>query len=263
VGADLLITSAHKVLPAYSQAALLVADTTRLDPARLDRAFDASFTTSPAGSILASIDASRALLAAPLGRELLERQLQLVASARVRLRAAGLSVPGPDEFAPGRFDPAKLVVRFDRADGTTVERALIDAGVPVEQADRDTLVAVVTMLDDEHTLDRLCATIIAASESDRANAPRPTLSSWTLPTAPQAMSPREAFFAAHAVVPATTAVGRVSAELIAPYPPGIPVLVPGEVITAETIDALETAARNGVRIAYARDPALASYLVVE
>ena len=76
------------------------------------------------------------------------------------------------------------------------------------------------------------------------------------------MSPRAAFFAAHESVPAAEAAGRVSAELIAPYPPGIPVLAPGELITAETIDALDDAARSGVRIAYAADPTLSSYQVV-
>ena len=62
-GADAMVTSAHKTLPAYTQGALLLARTERLDPARLNRAFEATHTTSPAGSILASIDAARALLA--------------------------------------------------------------------------------------------------------------------------------------------------------------------------------------------------------
>jgi len=62
-GADGLVTSAHKTLPAYTQGALLLARTEFLDVARLNRAFEATHTTSPAGSILASIDASRALLA--------------------------------------------------------------------------------------------------------------------------------------------------------------------------------------------------------
>src|SRR5207237_7322562 len=63
-GADALVTSAHKALPAYTQAALVLARTERLDPARLHRAFEATHTTSPTGSIMASIDAARALLAA-------------------------------------------------------------------------------------------------------------------------------------------------------------------------------------------------------
>jgi lysine decarboxylase len=57
-------------------------------------------------------------------------------------------------------------------------------------------------------------------------------------------------------------VGRVSAELIAPYPPGIPVVVPGELLTEETVGALRAASASGVRIAYAADPSLATFQVV-
>jgi lysine decarboxylase len=78
----------------------------------------------------------------------------------------------------------------------------------------------------------------------------------------QVLSPREAFFAAHEVVAADDAVGRVCAELVAPYPPGVPVLAPGERITAEALAALRSARGDGVRIAYAADPVLAHLTVV-
>ena len=83
-GADALVTSAHKMLPAYSQAALVLARTERLDPARLQSAFDATHTTSPAGAVLASIDAARALLQLD-GEAQLDRPVRLVAAARARL----------------------------------------------------------------------------------------------------------------------------------------------------------------------------------
>jgi lysine decarboxylase len=76
------------------------------------------------------------------------------------------------------------------------------------------------------------------------------------------LPPREAFFAPNLTVPAAAAVGRVSAELIAPYPPGVPVLAPGELITAEAVAALLEVAADGGRIAYAADPSLATFQVV-
>ena len=76
------------------------------------------------------------------------------------------------------------------------------------------------------------------------------------------MPPRDAFFAANQTVPAGAAVGRISAELVAPYPPGIPVLAPGEVITAGALDALRTCQAQGGRIAYAADPTLATFQVI-
>ena len=97
-GADAMVTSAHKTLPAYTQGALVLARTERLDVARLNRAFDATHTTSPAGSIMASIDAARALLARD-GERLCGRLLRGVAAARKRLR----EVPGVDVLdGPGR-----------------------------------------------------------------------------------------------------------------------------------------------------------------
>ena len=76
------------------------------------------------------------------------------------------------------------------------------------------------------------------------------------------LSPREAFFAPNETVLASAAVGRISAELVAPYPPGVPVLAPGELITAEALAALREVAADGGRIAYAADPTLATFQVV-
>ena len=76
-----------------------------------------------------------------------------------------------------------------------------------------------------------------------------------------AVPPRQAFFSVTETVALDRAVGRVCAELIAPYPPGIPVLAPGERITEETLDALGQAREAGVRIAYAADPSLATVRV--
>ena len=74
--------------------------------------------------------------------------------------------------------------------------------------------------------------------------------------------PRAAFFGTAETVAAPDAVGRTSAELIAPYPPGIPVVAPGEQVTDEVLAALGHARRAGVRIAYAADPTLATLRVV-
>lgn len=264
LGADALVTSAHKTLPAYSQASLVLARTRRLDPDRLDRAFEAGNTTSPAGSILASIDGARALLA-QRGPELLGAAITRTAMARDRLRAIpGLRVPGPQDFAAGRFDPLKLVLVLPGtgADGIAVERDLLAAGLPVEMADRDTVVPIVTLADPPESLSRLIDALIAAVTAHRGPARnlRPA-GQWAGP-AVAPMTPREAFFARHETVSATEAIGRVGAEVVAPYPPGIPVLIPGEVISAEALSDLRAARAAGTRIAYAADPDLGTLQVV-
>ena len=76
------------------------------------------------------------------------------------------------------------------------------------------------------------------------------------------LAPREAFFARHVSVSAPEAIGRLSAELVAPYPPGVPVLAPGERVTRAALGSLVRARAEGARIAYAADPSLATLQVV-
>ena len=258
-GADAMVISAHKALPAYTQGALVLARTGRLLRARLDRAFEATHTTSPAGAIAASIDACRALLARD-GKDLCARLLHVVAGARDRLSR----VPGLAVLAGPGVEPTKLVVLLagTGADGHAVEADLIAAGMPVEMADRDTVVPIVTIADDETTVARFADVLVAAVERHRGPPRRPVPSpAWTV-TPEMALAPREAFFAPNESVVADAAVGRISAELVAPYPPGIPVLAPGEVISAGALAALRAASDQGSRIAYAADPSLATLQVV-
>ncbi len=256
-GADALVTSAHKMLPAYSQAALVLARTERLDPARLQSAFDATHTTSPAGAVLASLDAARALLQLD-GEAQLDGLLRLVASVRADLRAIeGLIVLDAVE-------PAKLVVGLAAvgADGVAVGHDLRRAGVEVELADRDWLIPVITLADTARTVERLVSALVAAVRRHAGPARRTVVAaSWSVQ--PEiVVPPREAFFAPAVTLDVQQAIGRVSAELVAPYPPGVPVLAPGERVTAEAVDSLLAAARAGTRIAYAADPTMATLRVV-
>jgi arginine decarboxylase len=258
-GADAMIVSAHKTLPSWSQAALLLARTDRLDPGRLDAGVEATATTSPAGAVLASIDAARALLERD-GAALLGDAINATRASRERLLSVdGLVVlDGPD------VDPLKLTLALHGtgADGIAVERDLLTAGLPVEAAERDMLVAVVSLADTRHSLDALADAVMASIERHRG-APRAAVAPAVYGVEPvTALPPRDAFFASHDIVPAGEAVGRISTELVAPYPPGIPVLAPGEEVTAAALAALGEARAAGVRIAYAADPTLATLRVV-
>ena len=260
LGADVMVTSAHKTLPAWSQAALILARTGRVDPARLEAGVEATATTSPAGAILAGIDAARALLQRD-GEDLLGVAIAATREARSRLHGVeGLIVLD----GPG-VDPLKLtlVLSGTGADGNVVEQDLLAAGLPVESADRDVLVAVVSLADRRETLEALCSTVIASLETHRSAA-RPVVGPAPYRVEPTAVtSPRAAFFAHAVAVPIDEAVGRTCAELVAPYPPGIPVLAPGEQITEQTIRALHDARRNGVRIAYAADSTLKTIRITD
>jgi len=266
LGADALITSTHKALPGYSASALLLARTTLLSAERLEQSFETTHTTSPAGAPLASIDGVRALLQTR-GEELIGTLLENIDRFK-ELVQAEFALPiflYPQDFPVGRFDPSKVVLRVQQlgASGVEIEQDLQGAGIRVEMADRDTIVFLGTIADTKADFDHLADVLIPIlkrrQEQRRESA---TALSWSV--VPQrALSMRDAYFAQTELVSAQDAIGRISADLIAPYPPGVAVIAPGEILTQQIVDGLHSARLAGVRIAYATDPTLARYRVVK
>ncbi len=263
LGADAMVTSIHKNLPGYCAASLVMANTTRISSARLEQSFEATHTTSPAGAPLASIDGVRALMQLR-GHELIQDLRQNIAHFKNDLKEHfGFDLfIDPDRFAPGSFDTTKLVIQTHHfgGDGVAIERALTSHGVRVEMADRDTIIPIVTVADDERSF-KILANALKASITPQTPRAVATALSWRIsPTF--GVSIRDAFFSSSEMVSATNAIGRISADLIAPYPPGVPVVTPGEVLTEEILTGLATVAAEGVRIAYSTDSTLATYRVL-
>ena len=265
-GADALITSVHKALPGYSASALLLAQTKFLSAERLEQSFETTHTTSPAGAPLASIDAVRALLQTR-GSELLGKLIENVAQFKLAVQA-NFDLPiflNPSDFAAGRFDPVKIVLRVQQlgCSGVDIERALIEDGVRVEMADRDTIVFLATLADTEADFQTLAMKLVPILKKLQG-APRESATALSWSVIPQiATSMREAYFAQTEMAPAESAVGRTSADLIAPYPPGVAVVAPGELLTEQIVNGLVASQKAGVRIAYATDPTLKSFRVVK
>ena len=265
LGADALITSTHKALPGYSASALLLARTEFLSAERLEQSFETTHTTSPAGAPLASIDGVRALLETR-GEELIGQLLNNIHRFKESVQA---EFPLPiflyaADFPQGRFDPSKIVLRVQQlgASGIEIEEDLQAAGIRVEMADRDTIVFLGTIADLTEDFDRLADALIPIlkkrQEQRRESA---TALSWSV--IPQrGISMRDAYFAKTEMVNARDAIGRISADLIAPYPPGVAVVAPGEILTEQIVDGLSASRKAGVRIAYATDSTLAQYRVV-
>jgi lysine decarboxylase len=265
LGADALITSVHKALPGYSASALLLARGQYLNLDRLEQSFETTHTTSPAGAPLASIDGVRALLQTR-GVELNTELLKNVAEFK-RTVQSEFALPiflYESDFPEGRFDPTKIVLRVQQlgASGVEIESDLQAAGIRVEMADRDTIVFLATLADgaDEFaTLADALIPILKRHQGQRRESA--TALSWSvLPT--RGISMRDAYFAKTEMVDATKAEGRISADLIAPYPPGVAVVAPGEVLTAQILEGLKASKDAGVRIAYATDSSLSTYRVV-
>jgi lysine decarboxylase len=265
LGADALITSVHKALPGYSASALLLAQGRYLNLDRIEQSFETTHTTSPAGAPLASIDGVRALLQTR-GTELISELLKNVKRFKEFVQAE-FALPiflYPGDFPAGRFDPTKIVLRVQQlgASGVEIERDLQAVGIRVEMADRDTIVFLATLADTEAEFDALADALIPIlkrrQEQRRESA---TALSWSV--VPQrGISMRDAYFAKTEMIDAAMAEGRISADLIAPYPPGVAVVAPGEILTTQILQGLRASKDAGVRIAYATDPTLTSYRVV-
>jgi arginine decarboxylase len=265
LGADALITSTHKALPGYSASALLIARGQYLNLDRLEQSFETTHTTSPAGAPLASIDGCRALLQTR-GEDLLGQLISNVKDfkALVQKEFSQEIFLNPANFAAGRFDPVKVVLRANQlgASGVEIEKAIGALGVRVEMADRDTVVLLATLADTAQDFTRL-ATILIPVLQELATTPRETATALSWSVIPQkGISMRDAYFAKTEMVSAKDALGRISADLIAPYPPGVAVVAPGEILTNQIIDGLSASKSAGVRIAYATDSSLERYRVV-
>ena len=266
LGADALITSVHKALPGYSASALLLAQGKLLNLDRIEQSFETTHTTSPAGAPLASIDGCRALLQTR-GDELTGYLVSLVDTFKASVQAnfeTAIFLNATD-FPVNRFDPVKIVLRANTLglSGIDVEKELQKVNIRVEMADQDAIVFLATLADsadDFKTLENALVPILNSLQGPRRETQ--TSLSWSVvPTV--AMSIRDAYFADTEFVPALDAIGRISADLIAPYPPGVAVVAPGEVLTEQIVNGLRTSQEAGVRIAYASDPSLASYRVTK
>jgi len=267
-GAAGAVASTHKVLASLTQAAVLHIQGARVPSAGVATAVGMVQTTSPAATILASIDACRRQMALH-GRELLERTIALAGEARRRLQALpGVDVLDAERLGVGEFDTTKLVIDVHRLGmtGFEVERVLRERfGIGPEMSDLVGVVCLVTVGDTRQSVARLvdAFTALAAERQPAARLDVAARSSGAvLAPGAQACSPREAFFAPSRAVPLTMAVGEVAAELVIPYPPGIPVLAPGDIISADKIEYLRQGAAQGMYLSGAADPTLATLRVV-
>jgi arginine/lysine/ornithine decarboxylase len=272
-GAAATVQSVHKILSGLSQAAVLHIDPTQLDPATVRRALQLVQTTSPHFAIMASIDTARREMACT-GTELLTATLRRARTTATRIAAIpGLRVLRPaDATGPGtgfcHLDETKLLVGTGglAADARDVMARLNRVhGVQPELSGPGHLLCITTIGNTDHDMDRLVDgfTEISAhfGTRDDTGTDAGLVTDLLGLRAEQVLTPRAAFFAADEAVPLSAATGRVSAEAITPYPPGIPLVMPGERLSADAVRLLRALATAGTPIS-ASDPSLQHVLVV-
>lgn len=273
-GADAVVTSTHKIVGALGQSAMLhVAggrDGVRIDIGAVGRAVRLVRSTSPSSLLLASLDAARRQLAVH-GQALLSGTLAAAAHARVAIDSVpGCAVVGERLVGqPGvhAWDPLRIVidVRGTGRSGYEVAAELrATSDIHIELATHATLVLVLGLHEPPGALERFVhdfsATIAEIAQPvapEQAPVVRAPLLGDQL-----AVSPREAFLGETEVMPVDAAIGRISCEAIAGYPPGIPALLPGERVEAEVVAYLRELARAGARLHGASDPSFETITVL-
>jgi lysine decarboxylase len=260
--ADVGVSSTHKMLSSLTQGAILAAKSELLDIERLSTIVDMVQTTSPSVWIYGSIDANRRQMMLA-GRQLLQRTLEL--SRRLRSELAeidGLQVLGP-EIVDGRtgaeFDPTRVLVDVHWMGVTGYEAEMIlrnEHRIFVEMSDLVSVLLLITIGDTDESVNRAVAGFSSLAEGRSASRHdvQARSSGALLFSSEQVTSPRAAFMADSVKIPITLASGRVSVENITPYPPGIPVVTPGERLSREVIDYLQTGLSEGMYISGLADP---------
>jgi arginine decarboxylase len=271
-GAAATVQSVHKILSGLSQAAVLHIDPEVLDPASVRRGLQLVQTTSPHFAIMASIDLARREMMLH-GSDLLEQALQRARNAATRLAAVpGLRVLRPEDLAGAgtglhQLDETKLLIGTSglAADARDiVERLNRVHGVQPELSGTGHVLCISTIGNTDEDFERLVAGFAeVARHAGRTSAGAKTgLIGDLLAVRPETvLTPREAFFAADEAVSLQAAAGRIAAEAITPYPPGIPLVMPGERLDADVIDLL-LALRNAGNPISASDPTMEQVLVV-
>ena len=273
-GADIVVQSTHKILSGLSQAAVLHVCSDRVDQARVQATLQSLQTTSPNFAILASIDLARRQMMLE-GQERLHALRRLADAARAELSSIeGIQCMGA-EHCLGKgsgfddFDRTKLLIDTQGCgwSGSDAQQFLNrQFGVQPELSGASYVLCIMTLGSVREDVDCL----VGALKSMSATEPPAfeslhelmQLAGRVAAVLPESvMSPRDAFYRPHREVAFSQALGCIAGEVITPYPPGIPVLMPGERFDRDTMELLNAVKRSRCPIS-AVDPTLSTVRVV-
>ncbi len=268
LGADVAIQSTHKVLGAMTQASMLHLQGNLVAPERLSQALQMLQSSSPSYLLLASLDAARQQMAVQ-GKALMAKTLYLADYAKKRLnQISGVRlIEAPKQKTSGfwQLDQTRVTVNLQELgiDGFSADEILHQQlGVTAELPMLQSLTFIITFGNTQEDINKLINgfTELTKLELSASSTPNFSLSPSSLP--PVFLSPRQAWFCATKTLPIKEAVGCVSAELICPYPPGIPILMPGEEVTISAIEYLQRVIASGGMVTGLSDSTLQTLKVV-
>ena len=240
-GADMAATSVHKLGGSMTQSSILNVKGNRVSYKRVQSVLSMLTTTSTSYLLLASLDVARKELAIS-GKELLHSTIQLANSIRKRINELDHIYCVGDEIlekdAAFDYDPTKLIISVKDLglSGFDVEMWLRENyNIEVEMSDLYNILCLITSGDSEEEASILVSALADLCK-DRALLAEKINTQVLLPEIPiLAVSPRDAFYSETELVPFDDSEGRIIAEFIMVYPPGIPIFIPGEIISEENL----------------------------
>ncbi len=258
LGADMSVISTHKTCGSLTQSAILLSQGETIPQARIINTLNLMRTTSASYLLMASLDIARKQLALQ-GPAMLEKTLSLSRYARDKINAVeGLYAFGKeliDNKSITHFDESKLCVYVRRLGmtGFEMERRLRqEYHIQVELADMNNIMALVGIGDTQKNVDALTHALASiAQKSGLQSFKKVTL----LPEMPETIViPRDAYYSHKKSVPLQKSIGEICGEMIMSYPPGIPVVCPGERITRDIVDYINILKEHNCHLQGTADP---------
>ena len=272
LGADFVTQSTHKTLGAFTQTSMFhIGEHCPVPVEYIDQILRIIQSTSPSTIFVMGLDAARRQMALD-GKNLLDKTIALAETARAEInQIEGFFCYGRDEVGKNDvadIDLTKLLidVRHSGHTGYELEKLLgRKYKIEIEMSDANNILCFVTIGDTPQSLDKLVTSLKDISREARTQGLSAGMASQSLemPAIPElALTPRQAFFSQKEAVAFAGSAGQVSAEYIVPFPPDIPIVVPGERITAEIIDYVDQLQKNNTLIIGPSDTSLQTILVI-
>lgn len=255
-GADLSAQSTHKILGSLTQTSMLQIKKS-VDVERIKRAASLLQTTSPNQILLASLDVAR--LQMEKNPELIQAAVTLSKKLRGQLVRNGLKVFTPKNFS---FDPTKVTVNVSALGLTGAQAEEIlrhEMKIQCELSDAANVLFLLTFADDDETISKLVDALKFLPRREPIKIPPPNLPH---EISRAKLSPRETFYAPTISAKLRDAVGKICAEEVTFYPPGIPLLMPGEEISAQVVELIEREKLSGGKILGVADSTLRTIKIV-
>ena len=252
-GADICVQSTHKILSALSQGSVLHFNSEILDINRVKKIVSMLQTTSPNYLILASIDLARRQ-AVMDGERILERVIRIAEDARKRINRTRHFFSFTRKEIQARsydLDVTKLTINVTKSglSGKEIDAILAkEYNIQVDASDIFNLIAILGVGSDKKDVDKLVSALEEIDSKYHGTAKNWSLQIPSLSTE-MVMMPREVFLLKKTKrVPLSKAPGYISAQTLTPYPPGIPILIPGERITKEICAYLTDMSEKDLRV---------------